>query len=53
VLSEKFYRYMGLSSSYENTVTQRMRERFSVEELEKLDEMLHIISTELMPECDK
>ena len=52
VLSEKFYRYTELLSSYEHTVTERVRKRFSSEETEKLDEMLEIISTELMPECE-
>ena len=53
VLSEKFYDYIGLLSSYEKTVTERIVERFSEEDVKKLDEMLHIISTELMPECSK
>lgn len=53
VLSEKFYNYIGLLSSYEKTVTERIVERFSEEDVKKLDEMLHIISTELMPECSK
>jgi len=52
VLSEKFYNYMGLMSSYQETVVGRIADRFSPEEIEKLDEMLKIISTELMPECD-
>jgi len=53
VLSEKFYNYIGLLSSYENVVIERMKERFSPEDVEKLDEMLRIISAELMPECEK
>ena len=52
VLSDKFYNYMELLSSYEHTVVERMRERFTKEEMEKFDEMLEIISGELMPECD-
>ena len=51
VLSEKYYRYIGLLSSYENTVTERMVSRFSPEDIAKFDEMLRIISQELMPEC--
>ena len=53
VLSEKYYRYIGLLSSYENTVTERMVKRFSPEDIAKFDEMLRIVSDELMPECDK
>ena len=53
VLSEKFYRYQELMTSYEHTVLERIRTRFSPEDLRKFDEMLTIISHELMPECDK
>ena len=53
VLSEKFYRYQELMTSYEHTVIERIGERFSPEDLQKFDEMLTIISHELMPECDK
>ena len=53
VLSEKFYRYQELMTSYEHTVLERIRTRFSDEEQRKFDEMLTIISHELMPECDK
>ena len=53
VLSEKFYRYQELMTSYEHTVIERIRTRFSDEEQRKFDEMLTIISHELMPECDK
>lgn len=52
VLSEKFYNYIGLLSSYESTVTERITRRFSTEEVELFDRMLQIISDELMPECD-
>lgn len=52
VLSEKFYRYAELLTAYELTVVDRMKERFSKEDVEKLNEMLTTISNELMPECD-
>lgn len=52
VLSEKYYSYAELLTSYEQTVVNRMRERFSEEDVEKFDELLTIISKELMPECD-
>lgn len=52
VLSEKFYNYTELLSSYEMLVMQRIKERFSEEDVENFDRMLKIISDELMPECD-
>lgn len=51
VLSEKYYYYEDLLSSYRHTVVERMKQRFSPEDAQKLDEMLSIISNELMPEC--
>ena len=51
VLSDKYYSYAELMTSYEQTVVNRMRERFSEEDIEKFDELLTIISDELMPEC--
>lgn len=52
VLSEKFYNYTELLSSYEMLVMQRIKERFSEEDVECFDRMLNIISDELMPECN-
>ena len=48
VLSERYYRYMNLFSAYEETVIERIEKRFTQEELDKFDEMLRIISDELM-----
>ena len=42
VLSEKYYRYEELMTSYEHTVIERIQERFSPEDLKKFDEMLGI-----------
>jgi DNA-binding MarR family transcriptional regulator len=53
VLSEKFYNYERLMSSYEHTVVERIKQRFSYDELETFDRMLKVISNELMPECDR
>jgi len=53
VLSEKFYNYMGLLSNYEHTVMQRLEQRLSAEDAQKFDEILCLMSSELMPECDK
>lgn len=52
VLSEKYHNYMELLSSYERTVTKRIEERFSEEEIRCFDRMLRVISEELMPEVD-
>ena len=52
VLSEKYYHYEELMTSYKHTVIDRIQERFSPEDLKKFDEMLGVISHELMPECD-
>ncbi len=52
VLSEKYYRYEDLLTSYQKTVIGRINERFSPEDLQKFDEMLGIISGELMVEDD-
>ena len=51
VLSEKYYSYESLMSSYEQKVAGRIRERFIPEELEIFDRMLETIAKELMPEC--
>ena len=53
ILSDKFYRYAELLTAYELTVVDRMKERFSEEDVAKLSEMLSVIANELMPECDR
>ncbi|MGX8693015.1 MAG: MarR family transcriptional regulator [Clostridia bacterium] len=53
VLSEKFYRYQSLFSNYEHTVMQRLEERLNQEDAQKFDEILRLMSGELMPECGK
>ena len=52
VLSDKYYKYISLMSSYQMDVIERIEKRFTPEDVEKFDEMLNIISQELMPECD-
>ena len=52
VLSEKYYHYENLLTSYQKTVIDRINQRFSPEDLQKFDEMLGIISGELMVEDD-
>lgn len=53
VLSEKYRNYMGLLTKYEHTVMQRVEQRLPAEDVQKFDEILKIMSDELMPECDK
>ena len=50
----EFSRMMQISTpySYLHTVVERARERFSPEDCAKLEEMLTIVSEELMPELD-
>lgn len=52
VLSEKYYTYENLLTSYEHRVIGRIEDRFEEEDLEKFDEILGVISRELMPECN-
>ena len=52
VLSEKYYHYENLLTSYEHTVIGRIEQRLSPEDLRKFDEILSVMSSELMPECE-
>ena len=49
-VTQKYKEYYNVSSDYVRVVTERMRERFTPDECAKLEEMLSIISKELMPE---
>ncbi len=46
----KYRQNYGSAMRYINTVADRIRDRFSEEDVEKFDGMLRIISSELMPE---
>lgn len=46
----KYVDYYSISYAYLQQVVDRAKERFSPEELQKLEEMLRIVSQELMPE---
>jgi DNA-binding MarR family transcriptional regulator len=46
----KFARYCAINQNYVDTVMRRVRERFSQEETERLENMLRVVSRELMPE---
>ena len=48
--TQKYIDYYNISYSYLHTVIERVRERFSAEDVAKLEEMLTIINNELMPE---
>lgn len=49
-VTQKYKEYYNISNDYVHVVTERMRERFTPDECAKLEEMLSIISKELMPE---
>ncbi len=53
VLSDKFYQYENLMSNYEVTVMQRIKERFSAEDVECFDRILQTMAKELMPEIEQ
>lgn len=48
--TQKYIDYYNISYSYLGTVMERIKQRFSPEDVEKLTGMLQIIATELMPE---
>ncbi|MCI1305345.1 MAG: MarR family transcriptional regulator [Lachnospiraceae bacterium] len=50
--TQKFMNYYNLNFEYLETVTERIRGRFTDEDYKKLESMMHIINTELMPELD-
>ena len=49
-VTQKYYDYYNISNSYVKMVMERIKERFSPEDICRLEEMLEIISRELMPE---
>ena len=51
-VTQKYYDYYNISQRYLTTVLDRVKERFSEEDVTKLEEMLKVISEELMPELD-
>ncbi|MDO4960995.1 MAG: MarR family transcriptional regulator [Eubacteriales bacterium] len=48
--TQKYIDYYNVSRDYIETVMRRIKERFSSEDCEKLESMLHIVSSELMNE---
>lgn len=51
-VTQKYIDYYNISASYTSEVMDRICERFSLEECKKLEEMLIIVSGELMPEVN-
>ena len=49
-LTDKYYKYSNLMNDYQLDVIERIEKCFSPEDVEKFDEMLKIIASELMPE---
>ena len=48
--TQKYIDYYNISASYTTEVVARANQRFTLEECSKLEEMLTIVSRELMPE---
>ena len=48
--TRKYVDYYSISYAYLQEVVDRAKQRFSAEELQKLEEMLRVVSDELMPE---
>ena len=51
-VTDKYYDYYNMNAMYVKKVTERMRERFTKEELEVLDKILMVMQSELMPEVE-
>ena len=50
--TQKYIDYYSISYSYLHPVIERVRKRFPAEDCDKMEQMLSVISTELMPELD-
>ena len=51
-VTQKYIDYYNISANYMADVMERISERFSPEDCDKLEEMLRIVIQELMPEVD-
>ena len=49
-VTQKYVDYYNVSYRYLSTVMDRIKDRFPAEDVAKLEEMLNVISDELMPE---
>ena len=52
-ITQKYIDYYNVSYRYLTTVMDRIKDRFPAQDVAKLEEMLNIISDELMPELDQ
>ena len=52
-VTQKYIDYYNVSYRYLSTVMDRIKDRFPAQDVAKLEEMLNIISDELMPELDQ
>ena len=50
VVTQKYRDYYDISYRYLNTVMERIKTRFPEQDVKRLEEMLEMISSELMPE---
>ncbi len=50
--TQKFHDYYNLSSTYVQEVMDRVRDRFTPEEVAQMDRVLNIVGRELMPEVE-
>ena len=50
--TQKFHDYYNLSSAYIREVMDRVRDRFTPEEVAQMDRVLNIVGRELMPEVE-
>ncbi|MCF0145911.1 MAG: MarR family transcriptional regulator [Eubacterium sp.] len=51
-VTEKYMEYYNISRAYVSTVMDRISDRFSPEDASKFEEILKVISEELMPEVE-
>ena len=51
-VTEKYVNYYNISSAYMMEVMDRITQRFPKEDCDKLEEILRVVSEELMPEVD-
>ncbi len=51
-VTDKYLSYYNLSTSYIDEVSERIKSRFSEEEIKTVEKVLRVMSDELMPELD-
>ena len=51
-MTQKYIDYYNISYGYLTTVMERIKRRFPEEDAARLEDMLRIISSELMPEIE-